>query len=34
VIGLGAVGLGVTVGGVVWWVVRARARRTAGTPAG
>ena len=34
VIGLGAVGFGVTVGGVVWWVVRARARRTAGTPAG
>ena len=26
-IGLGVVGFGLTVGGVIWWVVRARARR-------
>lgn len=26
-IGLGVVGLGLTVGGVIWWVVRAKARR-------
>ena len=32
VIGLGIAGFGVTVGGVVWWVVRARARRA--VPAG
>lgn len=29
-IGLGMLGLGLTVGGTIWWVLRARARREAG----
>lgn len=32
VIGLSVVGVGVLAGGIVWWVLRARARRTASTP--